>query len=129
MNALLRSLIALFIIAHGLVHPILSIVPDNEVENAPVGTFWNSSWLLGESTFVKRAIYILSGLSALLFLLAGLSFAGWLLPVVWWRGLWVAGAGLSAFLLVVFWHPWFVIGLVIDALMLAFVLVPGPLPE
>ena len=56
MNFTLRAAIALILTAHGLVHPILAIVPDNEKENAQVGSFWNTSWMLGQSPFVKQAM-------------------------------------------------------------------------
>ncbi len=122
MSNIVRIALGLFVIAHGIVHPILAIVPDNQLEGAPVGTFWNKSWLLGETSLVKNIIYLLSALAALLFLLAGLSVMEALVPGGWWRFLWISGASASAILLVVFWHPWFVLGLVIDIVMLAIVL-------
>ena len=118
MSNTLRVVIGLVVIAHGLTHPILSIIPDSQTEGAPVGTFWNKSWLLGEKPFVKSVIYGLSGLAALLLLFAGLSFMGFLVPVAWWRTLWITGAGVSGLLLIAFWHPWFFVGLIIDIVIL-----------
>jgi hypothetical protein len=125
MNNAIRIIVGLVVIAHGIVHPILATVPDAEIDAAPVGSFWNKSWLLGETLFVKNAIYTLSGLAALLLLLAGLSLMGVFVPAEWWQVLWVAGAAASGFLLIFFWHPWFFLGLVIDAVMIGLLFVSG----
>ncbi len=65
MNVVFKNLIGIFLILHGLVLPIMALVPSDKVENAPVGSFWTESWLLGTGPEVKLAIYILSAVEAL----------------------------------------------------------------
>ena len=86
-----------------------------------VGSFWNKSWLLGERPFVKTVNYVLSGIAALFLLLAGLGFIGFIVPQAWWQTLWIVGAGVSSLVLVVFWHPQFYWGLIINAVMLGLI--------
>jgi len=121
LSTFLRIAIGIIVIAHGLVHPILSVIPDDKVEGSPVGSFWTKSWLLGEKPSVKTVNYILSGITAFLLLLAGLSFIGFIVPHAWWQTLWVIGAGVSSFLLIVFWHPRFYWGLIINGVMLGLI--------
>jgi hypothetical protein len=127
-STFIRILIGLFLIAHGIVHPLLAIIPEPGTESTTIGEFWTRSWLLGEGRGVKIAIYVLSGLAALVFLLAGLSFMGIIVPQAWWRTLWLAGAAFSLVLLIVFWHKDWQYGVAIDValLILPFVVTLNP---
>ena len=129
MSTFLRIVIGLFVVAHGLVHPLLSIVPDDKVEDAPAGSMWSKSWLFGEGRFAKTVNYVLSGLAALALLLAGLSFIGFIVPQDWWQTLWIIGAGVSTFELVVFWYPRFYWGLIINAVMVGLIFFTSFSPE
>jgi hypothetical protein len=78
---------------------------------------------------VKIAIYVLSSLAALVFLLAGLSFLGIIVPQAWWRTLWLAGAAFSLALLIVFWHKEFWYGIAINAALLVLPFVVNLSPD
>jgi len=121
LSTFLRIVIGFFVIAHGFVHPLLAVIPDDKIEDAPAGTMWTESWLLGGKPFVKTALYIFTGITAFLLLLAGLSFVGFIVPRAWWQTLWIIGAGVSSFVLIVFWHPRFYRGLIINAVMLGLI--------
>jgi hypothetical protein len=121
MGALLRILIGVFVILHGLVHPLLAVIPppgeEHTDENpATMGGFWTSSWLFGEGPRAKKLLYLLTGLAALALLVAGIAFIG---RFSWAKAAWLVGAGLSLLVLVVFWKKDFVYGIGIDALLVA----------
>jgi len=120
MTPLVRIGLGIFVILHGLVHPIMAIVPqpieEQSVTNSPIfGGFWTGSWLLGEGTTVKMLIYLISGLTALILIAAGIGFIS---SLPWSRQMWITGTILSILLLTVFWNSYFVIGLAIDIVML-----------
>lgn len=120
MSATDRLLIGIFIILHGLVHPIMAVVPQPVEEQtddnpATLGGFWTGSWLLGDGPHVKFAIYALATLTALVLFAAGIGFVG---PQSWAQAAWLAGAGLSLTVLVVFWNTYLVVGIIIDAVMM-----------
>ena len=119
MNTLLRILVGVFVVLHGLVHPLLAVIPPPGEEHtdehpATMGGFWTTSWLFGEGPKVKIVLYVLSGLAALALLVAGIAFIA---RSPWARNTWLAGAGMSLLVLVVFWKKDFVYGIGIDALM------------
>lgn len=121
MNTLGRIIIGIFVILHGLVHPIMAVVPQSTEEQTagapPVfGGFWTTSWLLGEGPTIKALIYILSALVALVLIAAGLGFIG---EQPWTEIAWLAGTVSSLLLLLVFWNNWLVVGTVIDLALLA----------
>jgi hypothetical protein len=41
---------------------------------------------------------------------AGIGVFGFLVPVAWWRGLALAGAAISLFMLLLYFHPLMIIG-------------------
>jgi hypothetical protein len=114
-------LIALFFVAHGVVHPILAYIPARDNE-ANIGGLWTKSWLLGDGRTSKQLIWLGSALTAILFALAGLSLLGWILPQDWWRTLTIAAAAASLLVLVIFWFTEFFIGVIIDVVLLALIL-------
>jgi hypothetical protein len=118
---MLNLLIALFLIAHGIVHPILAYHPSRD-EAAIVGGLWKNSWLLGAGPTTKSLIWAGSVVASVLFVCAGLSLMGWIFPQDWWRTLLVAAAVTSLLVLVVFWFAEFFFGIVIDAALLGLVL-------
>ncbi|WP_366924513.1 hypothetical protein MFMK1_001492 [Metallumcola ferriviriculae] len=118
MSVIFRILIGDFLILHGLVLPIMALVPSDKVEGAPVGSFWAESWLFGTGMGVKFAIYGLSAVSAVLFILSGMSFMGLLVPYRAFNTLLLAGASVSLVLITVFWLPWFIIGIALNLLIL-----------
>ena len=118
MSVAIRVLIGVFLILHGLVLPIMALVPSDKVENAHVGSFWADSWIFGTGAGVKATIYVLSAVSALLFILSGMGFWGLVVPYRTINTLLVAGSSVSLVLIAAFWLPWFIIGVVLNLLIL-----------
>ncbi len=129
MTDTLYTLFGLFIIAHGLVHGIMAFVPEPAEDRARVGTFWRRSWLLGGlgvgRTTIKALIYVLAMLTALAFLVAGLSFFNVLL-LGYWRPLTFTATVISLVTLLVFWDRRLALGIVIDLALLAALLLNWP---
>lgn len=126
MNAnTLRIFIAIFLIAHGLVHFSLTYVPTPKPGELRT-PFWPSwsrtdtdpAWLasrLGLSNNVVRGL----GSTILLLTMAGFSLAGLgLLGVPGlnqiWQGTAILGAVASLLLLIFYWHPWLIAGVLIN---------------
>ena len=119
---MLTLLLALFLVAHGAVHPLLAALPSRDAAAVP-GAFWTKSWLLGSGPAAKRGIWLGSIITAALFVLAALSMLDWLFPSEWARTLLVASASVSLLVLLVFWFREFILGILIDLAVLALVLV------
>jgi hypothetical protein len=126
----LRILIALILIAHGLVHVSLTTVPTPQ-PGAIRTPFWpgwwrdavDSQWLASRIGLAPQTVRALGALLWLVtlagFTLAGLGLAG--LPGVnaIWQPAALVGAAASLLLLVFYWHPWLVMGAAIDLAVLA----------
>jgi hypothetical protein len=117
----LRVFVGLFVMLHGLVLPVMAVVPAPDADPPVMGGFWTKSWLLGSGPAVKTAIYAASALSALVLIAAGLSVLG-VLPEAWSRGLWIGGAALSLLAILVFWNNWLVVGVIINLVMIGIAL-------
>ncbi len=113
--------LALFLVAHGLVHSILAIAPTPSDPDATPGTFFTAverSWLLPQLGLAAPTIrwigLLLVALSTLGFILAGLGILG--VPGLSgvWRSIAVVSSSGSLLLLILFWHPWLIIGVLID---------------
>lgn len=123
----MRILFGLFLLAHGLIHAsYLSPAPPAN----PAAPDWPfsmaRSWLV---TGLRVDIDIVRAVGTLLvvvvvagFALSGLAWLGILVPAGWWPGLVIGSASASVILLAAFFHPWIVIGFVIDAVLLWLVL-------
>jgi hypothetical protein len=122
---MLKILFAVLLIAHGLVHAGLAAAPiPNDPDSKP-GAFFTAtarSWLLprlGLSASSVRWIGIaLVVLATLGFVLAGLGILGVPGLAAIWRTVAVVSACLSLLLLITFWHPWLVVGVLIDLVIL-----------
>jgi len=118
---MLKTLIALFLIAHGLVHAGLAAAPiPNDPDSKP-GAFFTSisrSWLLPQLGLNPAAVQwigiILVVLATLGFVLAGLGVFGVSGLTAVWRTVAVVSACVSLLLLVLFWHLWLIVGVLID---------------
>src|SRR5690349_93737 len=114
---MLRILLGLFLIAHGLIHASYSAPrpPEGPVRwPFELGQSWVLS-PLGISTTLARPLGTLLWIAAtLLTVAAGLGVFG--VPVLHesWRGLAVAGAVASLLLLAIYFDPMLIVGLVID---------------
>jgi hypothetical protein len=117
----LITIIALFLIAHGLVHAGLAAAPNPDDEAAKPGAFFTSpvrSWLLPRLGLNPKAVQwigiILVALATLGFVLAGLGVFGVSGLSTIWRTVAVFSSCVSLLLLVLFWHPWLIVGVLID---------------
>jgi hypothetical protein len=94
-----RFLFVSFLIAHGLVHLAIWLTPKREGAAAPFDV--NRSWLLGE---VKPLAAFLAIAAAVLLVGGGV---GLWAQAEWWRGVAVAGLGVSFGLMVLTSNPWY----------------------
>jgi hypothetical protein len=120
----MKLLISVLLIVHGLIVAGQSAgsfgatIP-NEVQN-PSFISWcpinmGRSWLFSvlgiqNSLPAYRISGILWLIGGLVLVAAGLGMFGILVPVVWWRSLALAGAAISLFMLLLYFHPLMIIG-------------------
>ena len=123
---MLKTILAIFIIAHGLVHAILAVAPNPSDPDARPGAFFTAegrSWLLPQIGLKAPTIQwigiILVALSTLGFFLAGLGIFGVTGLSIIWRTIAVLSASISLLLLITFWHRWLPVGVLIDVVTLA----------
>jgi hypothetical protein len=116
-----NTFVAIFVILHGLVHAILSMVPSPKAPDQGVAMFFSGggSWLLpGLSKSTGQTITItLAVIATMGFVAAGLALFGALVPFDWWRALAIGSAAVSLLLLVTFWDMYFIAGLLIDCVL------------
>jgi hypothetical protein len=118
------------LVGHALVHLAYLAPAPARAEGAPEWPFAiERSWLvvnLGVSMDVMRLLaYLLVAVTAVALVAGGLATIDLLVPASWWPGLVVAGTTASLVLLVLFFHPWLVVGMAIDVVLLYLVLVNG----
>lgn len=117
----MKIIIGLFLIAHGLVQAGLAAAPNPEDPETKPGAFFTSterSWLLTKvglsSASVRWIGIVLVALATLGFVLSGLGVFGVPGLSEIWRTLAIASAVVSLLLLILFWHLWLIIGVLID---------------
>lgn len=125
-----RIVVAIFLIAHGLIHYSLTYVPvpkPGELRT-PFWPSWartdtDSTWLVSRMGLSNKVV---RGIGSALWLLtvAGFAVAGLgLLGIPGlnqiWQGGALLGAAASLTLLVFYWHPWLVAGVLINLAVLA----------
>ncbi len=121
----MRTALALFIIAHGMVHAGLAAAPNPADPTASPGAFFTSaarSWLLPklgltDSTILWIGIALVV-LSTLGFILTGMGILGVVGLSAIWRTLAMLSAPVSLLLLTLFWHRWLPVGVLIDLVVL-----------
>lgn len=125
----MKILIAIFLIAHGLVHAGLAAAPNPKDPDEKAGAFFTSakrSWLLSKLGLSPNAIQWIGiglvSLSTIGFVLAGLGVFGVAGLDTIWRTIAIISAATSLLLLILFWHRWLVIGVLIDLVILAEIL-------
>jgi hypothetical protein len=134
---MLKIVLGIFVVAHGLVHAILAIAPNPADSDAKPGAFFTASersWLLPplglNATAIQWIGIILVALSTLGFVLAGLGIFGVAGLSAIWRTLAVVSAAISLLLLISFWHPWLPVGVLIDmAILVALIWAKWPPSE
>lgn len=119
----MRILFGLFLLAHGLIHAsYLSPAPPAS-PGAPEWPFSMArSWLvtgLRVDVGTMRAIgTILVVVVVVGFAMSSLAWLGVLVPAGWWPALVIGSTAASVVLLPAFFHPWIVLGIVIDAVLI-----------
>ena len=118
---MLKIFLAVLMIAHGLVHGSLAIAPNPADPEASPGTFFTAverSWLLAKLGWGAPAVrwlgIALVILSTVGFILAGLGVWGPAGLTSLWRTAAVVASLLSLLLLILFWHRWLPVGVLID---------------
>ena len=126
----MKTIVALFLILHGLVHAILAMVPNPEAPGSGFATFFSRSWLLGNlglpESAVRTIALILAAIATIGFVATGL---GILVPFAWWRPLAMASAAVSLLFLIIYWNSYLIIGVAIDILILAALIFTNWTPE
>jgi hypothetical protein len=126
----MRYLLGLFLVGHALIHFSYLTPAPPQTAGGPEWPFaMSKSWLvanLGMSADLVRPIgIVLIAITVICMVGAGLAAAGLIIGEEWWQPLVVTGALASLAVLGIFFHPWIVIGLAIDAILLFLVLVTG----
>ena len=94
-----RFLFVSFLIAHGLVHLAIWLVPKPAAGKAPFDV--THSWLLGD----LRPLAVFLALVAAALLVGG--GVGLWAHAEWWRGVAVVGLAVSFGLMVLYFNPWY----------------------
>ena len=117
----LRTIFGLFLIAHAVAHGGLAAAPIPDDQDPKPGAFFTEvsrSWLFQkldlDAVIVRKIGIFLVILTVFGFIIAGLGGLG----VLGLNKIWSTAAGLSAgvslILLILFWHPWLIVGVLID---------------
>jgi hypothetical protein len=118
------TLVAIFLILHGLAHAIVALAPSPGAPEKGVATFFSGMGSrlptrLGLSESTSRVIAtVLSVFAAIGFLASGLALFGMLVPFEWWRTLAIASAVVSLGLVVIFWNRYAIASLLINVAIL-----------
>ena len=108
-------------------------MPNPNAPEPQFATFFSQSWLLsrlGLSDSAARPIaFVLAAIATIGLVAAGLGLLGILIPFAWWSGLAVFSALDSLLLLVAFWNPYLILGVLIDLAVLAAVILADWTPE
>jgi hypothetical protein len=115
---LLRILIGVLLILHGLIHGILAVIPNPDAAKPVAVTFfseWASPWLRGSLSgrALQAIAIVLAVIAGAGFIAAGLAMFGFLLPHDWWRALAIASSVLSLILCALFWNTYLIVGPVV----------------
>ena len=123
-------LLGAFLVGHALIHvSYLTPAPPRTADGPEWPFEMARSWLITgvglDSALVSALGTALVIATITLLVAAGLATVGWIVPIDWWRPLVVGGAVASALTLTMFFHPWILLGLAIDAALLWATLVIG----
>lgn len=129
----MRVWFGLFLIAHGIITTAISsgsFKGGAGIANPAWLGWWPSalgqSWLLArlgvENSVASTAGGVLWLLGGLALVAAGLSVLGVVVPVEWWRGLAVGGAVISLLALLLYLHPFYVLGIALNVAILMAIL-------
>ena len=112
-------ILALFLVAHGLIH-LGYVTPAPPDPKYPFR--FEKSWLITslhiETGLVRMMGTALGALTALGYVLAALAIMGVIMPGALWQPFTLGASVLSLLTLILFWHPWLVLGVAIDVFLL-----------
>jgi hypothetical protein len=117
---MVKLVLAGFLAAHGLIHAsFLSPVPPATAGGPPWPFDMAKSWLVTRAGLDAWPVTLLGtalvALTVIGFAGSALGAAGWIVPAELWRPLVAGSVAASALLLTVFFHPFLLLGFVIDA--------------
>ncbi len=126
----MKIFIGILLVIHGLIvaaQSSASFKPSAGAANPAWMNWWpvnlGQSWLLvpsaSENIIISRGLGTFWLAAGLALIAAGLAVLGIIIPIEWWRNFALAGAALSILLLVVYFHPFFIIGFGADVILLA----------
>lgn len=126
----MQLVLGAFLLGHAIVHiGFVSPAPPRTADGPEWPFEMTRSWLVtvvGLSPDIVRALgTLLVAMTVVLLASAGPASLGWLVPAGAWPLLVTGGAVASLLTLAVFFHPWLLAGLAIDAALLWAVLVVG----
>jgi hypothetical protein len=101
---LLRALLGVFFVAHGLIH-VAIWAPGYGPEKVPFDA--SHSWLLGNQRPLARML----AFAAAVLIVAGIALLAW---GEWWRPTAVAGLSVSPALLLLYFHAWYLFILAVN---------------
>ena len=127
---MVRVLFGLFLVAHGLIHTGFVTRAPAASPGAPEWPFaMGRSWLISGAGIDEAVIRALGTALVLVTLVAfvgaGLAWFGFLVPAEWWPAFVIVGSIASIGLLLAFFHPWLILGLAIDLVLLYLVIGSG----
>jgi hypothetical protein len=130
----MKLLIAAFLVAHALIHASYLAPAPQRTAGGPEWPFeMTRSWLVSalqlDPGMVRIAGTTLVAVTVGLLAVAALAAAGWIVPAAWWPALAASGAVASLATLVLFFHPWILLGVAIDLALLWAVLALGWRPD
>lgn len=106
------------LILHGLITLAISagsFAPPSNIPNPNWLRWWpaqlGQSWIFPGMGWPGGVIWLAAGL---LLLGAGLGFFGFLVPVAWWIPLTIAGASLGLVALILYFHPYYLLGVLLN---------------
>jgi hypothetical protein len=103
----MRALFFAFLLGHAAVHAVMWTLPFTDAtREMPFDPA--HSWLLGDQRILA---VVLAGMATASYLAAG---AGWLAQAAWWPATMVGASALSLALMVVFFAPWWLVGMVVS---------------
>ena len=114
----LRILIGVLLIIHGVIHWLLAMTPNPEAPEPAVATFfsqWSRPWLreLLSGGAIQAVAVTLAVIAGLGFVAAGMAVLDLVLPHAWWRLLAIGASVVSLILCLVFWKSWLIAGPVV----------------
>jgi hypothetical protein len=126
----MRIVLGLFLMGHALIHfGYLSPGPPRTAGGPEWPFEMSKSWLVtnvGFSADLIRPIgTVLVAITVVVLLGAGLATLRVVVPHEWWQALVLTGAVASLITLALFFHPWLLLGVAIDAVLLYLVLING----